>query len=83
MKPATLTMYSGDSAEYNCKDPNNKFHDYLVQMFHLNTLIQYIFNYNKMKEDGTPDTNWNTAVQTKHSVCHRPMVWTSQTTGNV
>ena len=44
------------------KDPNNKFHDYLVPDVPPKYSYQYIFNYNKMKEDGTPDTNWNTAV---------------------
>ena len=44
------------------KDPNNKFHDYLVPDVPSKYSYQYIFNYNKMKEDGTPDTNWNTAV---------------------
>ena len=44
------------------QDPNNKFHDYLVPDVPSKYSYQYIFNYNKMKEDGTPDTNWNTAV---------------------
>ena len=44
------------------KDPNNKFHDYLVPDVPSKYSYQYIFNYNKMKEDGTPDTNWNTAI---------------------
>ena len=44
------------------KDANNEFHDYLVPDVPSKYSYQYIFNYNKMKEDGTPDTNWNTAV---------------------
>ena len=44
------------------KDANNEFHDYLVPDVPSKYSYQYIFNYNKMKEDGTPDTNWNTAI---------------------
>ena len=44
------------------KDPNHKFYNYLVPDIPSKYSYQYIFNYNKMKEDGTPDTNWNTAV---------------------
>ena len=44
------------------KDPNNKFHDYLVPDVPSHFSYQMQFNYNKNKEDGTPDTNWNTAV---------------------
>ena len=44
------------------KDPNNKFHDYLVPDVPSHFSYQMQFNYNKNKEDGTPDTNWNTAI---------------------
>ena len=44
------------------KDANNEFHDYLVPDVPSHFSYQMQFNYNKMKEGGTPDTNWNTAV---------------------
>ena len=44
------------------KDANNEFHDYLVPDVPSHFSYQMQFNYNKNKEDGTPDTNWNTAV---------------------
>ena len=44
------------------KDANNEFHDYLVPDVPSHFSYQVQFNYNKNKEDGTPDTNWNTAI---------------------
>ena len=44
------------------KDANNEFHDYLVPDVPSHFSYQMQFNYNKNKEDGTPDTNWNTAI---------------------
>ena len=44
------------------KDANNEFHDYLVPDVPSHFSYQMQFNYNKMKEGGTPDTNWNTAI---------------------
>ncbi len=41
---------------------NNEFHDYLCETLPKKYSYQYLFNYNKMNEDGTPDKNWNTAV---------------------
>ena len=44
------------------KDANNEFHDYLVPDVPSHFSYQMQFNYNKNKEDGTPDTNWNTTI---------------------
>ena len=44
------------------KDANNEYHDYLVPDVPSHFSYQMQFNYNKNKEDGTPDTNWNTAI---------------------
>ena len=44
------------------KDPNNKFHDYLVPDVRSHMSYQFHFDFNKNNEDGTPDTNWNTAA---------------------
>lgn len=43
-------------------DPNNKWNDYLVESRLEPYATSLFFNYSKMNEDGTPDTNWNTAV---------------------
>ena len=43
-------------------DPNNKWNDYLVESRLEPYATNLLFNYNKMNEDGTPDTNWHTAV---------------------
>lgn len=43
-------------------DPNNPMHDYLVPAWPAGYSYQMYMNFYKMKEDGTPDTNWNTAV---------------------
>ena len=40
----------------------NEFHDYMVPDVPSKHSYQVHFNYDKNKEDGTPDTNWNTAV---------------------
>ena len=44
------------------KDPNNKYYDYMVPAVPSKYSYQFHFNFNKNKEDGTPDTNWNTAI---------------------
>ena len=44
------------------KDPNNKYHNYLVPDVRSHMSYQIHFDFNKNKEDGTPDTNWNTAA---------------------
>ncbi|MEA4920195.1 MAG: ABC transporter substrate-binding protein [Clostridiaceae bacterium] len=44
---------------------SNEFHDYLVPDVASKYSYQFHFNYNKNKEDGTPDTNWNTAIANK------------------
>ena len=44
------------------KDPSNKYYDYMVPAVPFKYSYQFHFNFNKNKEDGTPDTNWNTAI---------------------
>ena len=44
------------------RDPNNQYYDYLVPSVPSKYSYQMHFNYNKNNEDGTPDTNWNTAI---------------------
>ena len=55
-----------DLTESNIKtiseNESNEFHDYMVPGVASKYSFQYHFNYNKMNEDGTPDTNWNTAI---------------------
>lgn len=41
---------------------NHKFHDYMVSNVPSKYSYQIHFNYNKNTADGTPDTNWNTAI---------------------
>ena len=41
---------------------DNEFHDQLVSKPSDIYSYQIRFNYDKRKEDGTPDTNWNTAI---------------------
>ncbi len=44
------------------KDPNHKYHDYMVESIMAKHSYQFHWNYAKNKEDGTPDVNWNTAI---------------------
>ena len=44
------------------KDPSNKYYDYMVPAVPSKYSYQFHFNFNKNKEDGTSDTNWNTAI---------------------
>ncbi len=44
------------------KNPNSPLYDYIVPDVPSKHSYQFHFNYNKMKEDGTPDTNWNYAI---------------------
>ena len=44
------------------KDPNNALYNYLVPDVLSKYSYQMQLNYNKKNEDGTPDTNWNTAI---------------------
>ena len=44
------------------RDPSHPLYDYLVPDVPSHFSYQMQFNYNKMNEDGTPDTNWNTAI---------------------
>ncbi len=41
---------------------SNEFHDYLVPDVPSKYSYQFIFNFNKKNEDGTPDENWNKAI---------------------
>ncbi len=43
-------------------DEGHKYHDYLVEKMPRKYSYQMHFNYSKMKDDGTPDDNWNKAV---------------------
>jgi oligopeptide transport system substrate-binding protein len=43
-------------------NPDNKFHDYIIPGILSLYSYQYHWNYDKKKQDGTPDTNWNTAI---------------------
>lgn len=43
-------------------NPENPYYDYLVEQPATTFSYQWHFNYNKMKEDGTPDDNWNNAI---------------------
>ena len=43
-------------------DENNEYHDQLVEKRPDMFSYQFHFNYSKMKEDGTPDDNWNKAI---------------------
>ena len=43
-------------------DESNPYHDQLVEWQKTFTSAQMKFNYDKKLEDGSPDTNWNTAV---------------------
>ena len=44
------------------KDPENKYHNYLVPDVRSHMSYHIHFDFNKNNEDGTPDTNWNTAA---------------------
>ena len=41
---------------------SNEFHDYLVETVPDKFSYFLVFNFGKSNEDGTPDTNWNTAI---------------------
>ena len=55
-----------DLTEANIKtisgNENNDFNQYLVERPADKYSYQIHFNYNKLNEDGTEDTNWNTAI---------------------
>ena len=44
------------------ENPNGEWYPYLVEARPQSFSYQLHFNYNKLKEDGTPDENWNSAV---------------------
>jgi oligopeptide transport system substrate-binding protein len=41
---------------------SHKFHDYLIPDAASKYSYQFHFNFDKKNKDGTPDTNWNTAI---------------------
>lgn len=41
---------------------SNEFHDEMVERLPTKYSYQFHFNYGKNNADGTPDTNWNTAI---------------------
>ena len=43
-------------------NPNYEFYEYMVPDKPSTSSYQFHWNYAKNKEDGTPDTNWNTAI---------------------
>lgn len=43
-------------------DPSHEFHNSLVPMLPTKYSYNWHWNWAKMNEDGTPDTNWNTAI---------------------
>ena len=43
-------------------DESNPYHDKMIEWPNDFRSYQFHFNFNKNKEDGTPDTNWNTAI---------------------
>lgn len=55
-----------DLTESNLKtiydSASNVFHDYLVEKQPTKFSYLFHFNYNKLWADGTPDTNWNSAI---------------------
>ena len=55
-------------------DESNPYHDQMVEWPADFRSYQFHLNYNKLNEDGTPDTNWNTAAANE---AFRPgtMVW--------
>ena len=44
------------------ENPNHEFYKYMVPDKPSMSSYQFHWNYAKNKEDGTPDTNWNTAI---------------------
>ena len=44
------------------ENPNGEWYPYLVEARPQSFSYQLHFNYNKLKEDGSPDENWNNAV---------------------
>ena len=44
------------------KDPSNPLYNYMVPDAPQKRSFQFHFNYNKMKDDGTPYYNWNMAI---------------------
>ena len=60
---------SVDLTESNLKNiydnPNNEYYNQLVEKRPVKYSYQFHINYDKRNEDGTPDTNWNTAAANK------------------
>ena len=56
----TLLSQSNTNTIYN--NPDHYFHDYIIPDVLSTYSFQMIWNYDKKNRDGTPDTNWNTAI---------------------
>lgn len=56
----TILTESNLNTIYN--STSNEFHDQLVEMRPTKYSFQIHFNYDKRNEDGSVDTNWNTAI---------------------
>ncbi|MDR1802799.1 MAG: ABC transporter substrate-binding protein [Treponema sp.] len=56
----TLLSESNLNTIYN--NPNHQYHNYLIPDPMSKYSYQMHFNYDKKNADGTPDTNWNTAI---------------------
>ena len=56
----TQLSESNTNTIYN--NPNHQFHDYIIPDLLSSYSYQMIWNYDKKNQDGTPDTNWNTAI---------------------
>lgn len=52
----------GEARLNEINKPDNKWHDYLVPDVESKYAYEWHWNFNKLKEDGTPDENWNKAV---------------------
>ena len=50
-------------------NPNHEFYKYMVPDKPSMSSYQFHWNYAKNKEDGTPDTNWNTAIANEALQC--------------
>jgi oligopeptide transport system substrate-binding protein len=56
------TLLSESNTNTISNNPNHQFHDYIIPDLLSTYSYQMIWNYDKKKPDGTPDTNWNTAI---------------------
>jgi oligopeptide transport system substrate-binding protein len=56
----TLLSESNTNTIFN--NPNHRFHDYIIPDVLSKYSFQIRWNWDKKNRDGTPDTNWNTAI---------------------